>query len=258
MRRLLAYMRPYKAQVAISVVLLLFNSLFQIAGPLLTKLAVDLFLSPTGKSRGGFLAQHLSTAPWVGLAQISVIYLACVLGGLLMEFGETYLMQWTGQNAMFDLRKQLMAHLQRLDVAFFDKNPVGRLVTRVTTDVDVLNDLFTSGLVNIMGDVLMLAFIIVVMLKMSVGLTLLLLAVMPLVILVTAVFRRSVAQSYRRIRVAIAKINAYVQEHVNGIAVLQLFNREAKSREEFDKVNAEHMVAFKDSVFAYGWFYPVV
>jgi ATP-binding cassette subfamily B multidrug efflux pump len=143
-------------------------------------------------------------------------------------------------------------------VAFFDRNPVGRLVTRVTTDVDVLNDLFASGLVTILADVMVLSFIVAIMFKLSPGLTGLMLAVMPLVILVTAIFRRTVTESYRRIRIAIAKINSYLQEHVTGIAVLQLFNREAKSRDEFDVVNREHMDAYKDAILAYGWFYPVV
>ena len=151
-----------------------------------------------------------------------------------------------------------MSHLQRLDLSYFDKNPVGRIVTRVTTDVDVLNDLFSSGLVTIVGDVLMLSFVLVAMFRMSPGMTGLMLAVMPLVILVTAQFRRSASQSYRKIRVAVARINAYLQEHIAGIAVLQLFNREEKSRKEFDNVNRDHMLAFKDSIIAYGWFYPVV
>src|SRR5262249_11760813 len=152
--------------------------------------------------------------------------------------------------AMFDLRKQLMGHLQRLDVAYYDRNPVGRLVTRVTTDVDALNELFSSGLLMILGDVLMLSSVVVVMLNLSPGLTAILLAVLPLVVLVTARFRRAVQQSYRRIRVAIARINAYLQEHINGIAVLQLFNREARSRREFESINRDHMEAFKDSIIA--------
>lgn len=258
MRRLLGYMRPYKMAVALSLVFLLLNSVLQIVGPLLTKVAIDRYLSPTGKATGTFLDTWLAHDPWKGMSQISLLYLASVVGALVMEFLQTYIMQWTGQNAMFDLRRELMTHMQHLDVSYFDRNPVGRLVTRVTTDVDVLNDLFTSGLVNILGDLLMLGFICVAMFQMSIGLTLLLLAVLPLVVLVTAIFRRSVATSYRRIRIAVAKINAYLQEHVNGIAVLQLFNREQKSREEFDRINQEHMVAFKDSIFAYGWFYPVV
>jgi ATP-binding cassette subfamily B protein len=175
-----------------------------------------------------------------------------------MEFGQTYLMQRTGQHAMFDLRRDLMAHLQKLDIKFYDRHPVGRLVTRVTTDADVLNELFSSGLVTILSDLLVISFVVVAMFRLSPGLTLILLAVMPVVIFFTAVFRRSVSHSYRRIRVAIAKINAYIQEHINGIAVLQLFNREKKSADEFEAINREHMAAFKDSIFAYGWFYPVV
>jgi ATP-binding cassette subfamily B protein len=156
------------------------------------------------------------------------------------------------------LRRELMEHLQRLDISFFDKNPVGRLVTRVTTDVDVLNDLFTSGLVTIAGDLMALSFVLVAMFQLSPGMTGILLCALPFVVLATAMFRRSVSSSYRRIRVAIAKINAYLQEHVNGMSVLQLFNREAKNREEFRNINRDHMMAFKDSIFAYAWFYPVV
>jgi ATP-binding cassette subfamily B protein len=193
-----------------------------------------------------------------GLARIALLYLAVLTANFLCDFAQTYLMQYTGQLAMFDLRKQLMEHLQRLDLAFYDRNPVGRLVTRVTTDVDVLNDLFASGLVTILGDVLVLAFILAIMFDLSPLLTGIMLAAMPFVILTTVIFRRSVTQSYRRIRIAIAKINSYLQEHVTGIVVLQLFNRERRSGEEFDGVNREHMNAFKDAITAYGWFYPVV
>src|ERR1041385_8992965 len=150
-----------------------------------------------------------------------------------------------------------MEHLQRLDLSFYDRNPVGRLVTRVTTDVDVLNDLFSSGLVTILADVLVLSFIIAIMFRLSPLLTMIMLAAMPFVVLVTIIFLRPVAQSYRRIRVAIARINAYLQEHITGIVVLQLFNRERRSREEFEAVNREHMNAFKAAITAYGWFYPV-
>ncbi len=258
MRRLLTYMRPYRRVVAISLVFLLFNSLFQIIGPLLTKLAVDRYLVPSGKPMWTPLDPFLSADAWTGLAQISFVYLLSILGGFACDFGESYLMQWTGQKAMFDLRRELMAKLQTLDLAYYDRNPVGRMVTRVTTDVDVLNELFSSGLVMIIGDLLMLSFVILAMFKLSPGMTGLLLAVMPLVVLVTMQFRRSVKQSYRRIRVAVAKINSYLQEHVNGITVLQLFNREETSRREFDSINRDHMEAYKDSITAYGWFYPVV
>jgi ATP-binding cassette subfamily B multidrug efflux pump len=259
MRRLLTYMRPYWPIVAASLALLLVDSLLQIIGPLLTKLAVDRYLAPTGHAETfPFLDRWLAHDAQTGLAQLALVYLFVVVFSFLFDFGQTYLMQWTGQKSMFDLRRELMAHLQTLDVAYFDKNPVGRLVTRVTTDVDVLNDLFTSGLVTIVGDMLMLLFVIFAMLRLSPGMTGLMLAVMPLVVLVTVQFRRTASQSYRKIRLAIARINSYLQEHVAGIAVLQLFNREQKSRDEFELINRDHMLAYKDSVTAYGWFYPVV
>src|ERR1700761_6393848 len=259
MRRLLTYLKPYKFVVAASLLLLLIDSLFQITGPLITKLAVDRYLVPTRHDQVfPFLNRWLSHNPWTGLTQLAAAYLVVLLFGFIFDFGQTYLMQWTGQQAMFDLRRELMAHLQTLDIGYFDKNPVGRLVTRVTTDVDVLNDLFASGLVTIVGDLLMLGFVILVMFRLSPGMTGLMLAVTPFVILVTIQFRRSASQSYRRIRVAIARINAYLQEHVAGIAVVQLFNREERSNREFDRINRDHMLAFKDAITAYGWFYPVV
>ena len=259
MKRLLTYMKPYRAVVVASLALLLIDSGLQIAGPLLTKLAIDRYLVPNNQIPIlPFLDKWLSHDAWIGLTQLSLLYLGVVVLGFFFDFGQTYLMQWTGQRAMFDLRRQLVAHLQTLDVAYFDKNPVGRLVTRVTTDVDVLNDLFASGLVTIVGDILMLTFVIGAMLRLSPGMTGLMLAVMPVVVLVTIQFRRTASQSYRRIRVAIARINAYLQEHIAGIAVLQLFNREAKSKQEFEDINRAHMLAFKDSITAYGWFYPVV
>ncbi len=259
MRRLLRYMKPYRAVVTASLLLLVVDSILQIIGPLLTKLAVDRYLVPVRHAQLlPFLDHWLSKNPWTGLEQIALLYLAVVVLGFFFDFGQTYLMQWTGQKAMFDLRRELMSHLQRLDISFFDRNPVGRLVTRVTTDVDVLNDLFASGLVTIVGDILMLSFVVLAMFRLSPGMTGLMLAVMPIVVLVTMQFRRTASQSYRRIRVAIARINAYLQEHVAGIVVLQLFNREERSKMEFEAINRDHMIAFKDSIVAYGWFYPVV
>ncbi len=252
-------MKPYRAIVTASLLLLLVDSLLQIIGPLLTKLAVDRYLVPTQHAQTfPFLDKWLARDPWTGLSQIALLYLGVVVLGFFFDFGQTYLMQWTGQKAMFDLRRELMVRLQQLDIAYFDKNPVGRLVTRLTTDVDVLNDLFASGLVTIVGDILMLSFVVIAMLRLSPGMTGLMLAVMPFVVLVTLQFRRTASQSYRRIRVAIARINAYLQEHVAGIAVLQLFNREELSQQEFEQINRDHMLAFKDSITAYGWFYPVV
>lgn len=259
MKRLLVYMKPYRLIVSVSLVLLLFDSLLQIIGPLITKLAVDKYLLPVRhEAILPALDKWLSTDALTGLTQLAGMYLAVVVLGFFFDFGQTYLMQWTGQKAMFDLRRQLMSHLQTLDVAYFDRNPVGRLVTRLTTDVDVLNDLFASGLVTILGDLLMLSFVIIAMVRLSPGMTGLMLAVMPVVVAVTIKFRKTASESYRRIRVAIAKINAYLQEHVAGIAVLQLFNREERSRDEFKEINRAHMEAFKNAIVAYGWFFPVV
>jgi ATP-binding cassette subfamily B protein len=258
MRRLLGYLRPYRKVVAVSLLALLVSSVLQTVGPLLMKLAIDRYLAPSKETLHTPLDAFLSAGAHTGLTQISVLYALVLLSVFAFDFVQTYLMQWTGQKAMLDLRRQLMRHLQNLDIAYYDKHPVGRLVTRVTTDVDVLNELFASGLIVILGDLLMLSFVVIVMLRLSPGLTGLMLAVMPFVVLTTWQFRRSVQQSYRRIRVAIAKINAYLQEHVTGMVVLQLFNREQKSREEFERINREHMDAFKQAILAYGWFYPIV
>jgi len=257
MRRLLTYIRPYKSAVSFSLVLLLFNAILQVVGPLLTALAVDRYLAPSGKVTHTVLDPFLSTNPWTGIGQISFLYFLAIAFGMLCDFGEQYLMQWVGQKAMFDLRREIMAKLQTLDLAFYDHNPVGRLVTRITTDVDALNELFSSGLLMILGDLLVLSFVVVAMLELSPGMTVFLLAVMPLVVLVTMQFRRAVQKSYRNIRVAIARINSYLQEHISGIAVLQLFNGEARSRREFDSINRAHMEAYKDAITAYGWFYPI-
>ncbi|MFB3778611.1 MAG: ABC transporter ATP-binding protein [Bryobacteraceae bacterium] len=258
MRRLLVYAGPYRKVVAVALFFLLVNSAFEVLGPLLTKVAVDKYLAPAKGTSAGVLEPYLSADPYRGLAQIALLFLIVLLAALVSGFVQSYSMQWTGQHAMFDLRREIMAKLQKLDVAFYDHNPVGRLVTRVTTDVDALNELFSAGLVTILGDLLMLSLVLVAMFRLSPSLTLLLLAVTPALILVTYLFRRKVAASYRRIRVAIARINSYLQEHMSGIRVVQLFNREQKSREQFGKINRDHLEAFKDAIVAYGWFYPVV
>ena len=257
MRRLLSYLRPYRGAVALALVSMLALSGLQVIGPLLTKVAVDWYLVPVSKPPAPWDA-WLSYDPRLGLAQIALLYLLVIAATFALGFAEAYLMQWTGQRAMYDLRRQLMEHLHRADLAFYDRNPVGRLVTRVTTDVDALNELLASGLVTILGDLLSLSLVLVVMLRLSPGLTLALLAVMPLIVGVTLLFRRRVMASYRRIRAAIARINAYLQEHITGMTVVQLFNREARSLERFREINRDHMLAYKDAITAYGWFYPAV
>jgi ATP-binding cassette subfamily B protein len=258
MRRLLGYLRPYRLMAGASLVFLLAQSGLQVLGPLLTKTAVDRYLQHQVPAAPSFLDPYLPADAGNGIFFIAVLYFGVIAGTFLFGFAQTYLMQYTGQYAMFDLRRQIMEHLQRLDLAFYDRNPVGRLVTRVTTDVDALNELFASGLVNILGDTFVLCLIAAILIGLSPALAMLLLAAMPFVILVTALFRRSVAQSYRRIRVAIARINSYIQEHISGIAVLQLFNGERRSAREFEIINAENRNAFKKAITAYGWFYPAV
>jgi ATP-binding cassette subfamily B protein len=256
-RRLLRYLSPYTLQVSLAMVAIVLKAGADVLGPYLTMTAIDKYLTANHGSHL-LLDRFLSPEPLVGIAQVSGLFLGVLLLGFFFEFTQTYLMQWTGQKVMFDLRSQLYRHLQRMDIAFFDKNPVGRLVTRVTTDVDALNEMFTSGVVSIVEDVFVLAAILAIMLHQNWRLALIAFGVMPLIIIATQIFRKAVRDSYRRIRVAIARINSFLQEHVSGITVLQLFNRERKSYEEFETVNAQHMEAFKDAIMAYALYYPVV
>ncbi|HEX4664157.1 MAG TPA: ABC transporter ATP-binding protein, partial [Terriglobales bacterium] len=245
MRRLLTYLAPYKWQTVLAIVAILIKAGADVLGPYLTKVAIDKYLaSSRAGSHHPFLDSWLSSRPLVGIGQIAILYVSLLALSFCMEFLQTYYMQWVGQKAMFDLRSQIFAHLQRLHVGFFDRNPVGRLVTRVTTDVDAVNEMFTSGVVSIFEDVFVLAGIVGFMLWMKWWLALITFAVLPLIFWATMIFRRKVRDSYRRIRTAIARINAYLQEHVSGIVVLQLFNREERAYKSFEQVNALHMEAF--------------
>jgi len=257
MRRLLTYLRPYKWHVVVALASIILKSIADVLGPFLTKVAVDKYLT---KSTGthSWIGDRLSSAPLVGIGQIGSLYVGLLLFTFALEFVQTYLMQWTGQKVMFDLRSQIFRHLQHMHVAFFDKNPVGRLVTRVTTDVDALNEMFTAGVVSIFEDVFVLAGIVGIMIKMNWKLALMTFAVLPVIIYATKIFRDRVRDSYRRIRVAIARINSYLQEAVSGMLVLQLFNREKKAFKQFSDINASHMEAFKDAILAYAFYYPVV
>jgi ATP-binding cassette subfamily B multidrug efflux pump len=257
MRRLLGYLRPYWWQVALTLIAIVLKAGADVLGPYLTKTAIDKYLAHT-TGKAGWLDPYLSSQPLVGIGQIAVLYVGLLLFGFLLEFVQTYVMQWTGQKVMFDLRSQIFRHLQRMHVGFFDKNPVGRLVTRVTTDVDALNEMFTAGVVAIFEDIFVLAGIVVIMLKMDWRLALITFSVLPLIVIATSIFRKYVRDSYRRIRTAIARINAYLQEHVSGMVVLQLFNREKRAYGRFKDINASHMEAYKDAILAYALYYPVV
>ena len=229
-----------------------------VLGPFLTKVAVDRYMTARPAPAPTVLARWLSPHAAMGITQIASLYLIALVFSYLLEFAQTYLMQWTGQKVMFDMRSQIFRHIQSMHVSFFDRNPVGRLVTRLTSDVDALNEMFTSGVFAIFEDVFVLVLIVTIMLRMNWWLALIAFSVLPLILLVTRVFRKHVRDSYRRIRSAIARINATTQEHVSGMSVVQLFNREQRSYEEFEGVNREHMVAFKDAILAYALYYPVV
>ena len=257
MKRLLTYLRPYKWQTVVALIAIILKAGADVLGPYLTKVAIDKYLANRTESHS-LLDRFLSSQPLVGIAQISAIYIGLLLVSFLLEFTQTYIMQWVGQKVMFDLRAQIFRHLQKLHISFFDRNPVGRLVTRVTSDVDALNEMFTAGVVSIFEDIFVLAGILAIMLNMSWRLALITFAVLPLIFYATTLFRKAVRESYRRIRIAIARINAYLQEHVTGIVVLQLFNREQKSYERFEKINRTHMDAFKDAILAHAIYYPIV
>ncbi len=257
MRRLLGYLSPYTLQATISAIAIVFKSGSDIAGPYLVKVAVDTYLAPTA-GKHSWLAKYLSPDPTQGVTQIAGLYLGALVLSFLLEFVQTYLMQWTGQKIMFDLRSEIFRHLQRMHVGFFDRNPVGRLVTRVTSDVDALNEMFTSGVLAIFEDFFALTYIIAIMLSMSWPLALLTLSVLPLIVFATHLFRVHVRDSYRRQRAATARINAFTQEYVSGMSVVQLFNREKRAYTDFHAINDENKLAWTDAIFAYALYYPVV
>ena len=257
MKRLLRYLAPYKWQVAIALGSIFLKVGADVLGPYLTKIVIDRYLAPVPGLHTRF-DRFLSSNPFAGIAQIAALYVGLLVFSFLLEYLQTYYMQWAGQMVMFDLRKEIFRHLQRMHIGFYDRNPVGRLVTRVTSDVDALNEMFTSGVVSIFEDVFVLAGIVAIMLHMNPKLALITFAVLPLIAIATKIFRDKVRDSYRRIRVAIARINAYLQEHVSGMVVLQLFNREQRAFAKFSDVNASHMDAFKDAIMAHAVYYPVV
>jgi ATP-binding cassette subfamily B multidrug efflux pump len=258
MRRLLTYLRPYKLQTTLSALSIIFKAGSDVMGPYLVKVAVDTYMSGTPPAKLSWLARHLSPAPMTGITQIGLLYLGALLVTYLLEFLQTYTMQWTGQKIMFDLRSQIFRHLQRMSPAFFDHNPVGKLVTRVTSDVDALNEMFTSGVLAIFEDVFVLAFIVIIMLRMSWPLALLAISVIPAILYVTRIFRRHVRDSYRRQRHATARINSFTQEYVSGMSIVQLFNRERRAFNDYSAVNAENKKAWSDAIFAYALYYPIV
>ncbi len=270
MRRLSYYVRPYWLQAGIASLSVSLKSLCDVAGPILIMVAVDRYLAPDAASKDASnvvahwvannspLAHLHPTDPIHGVTRLAGIYLIMLVSAYLFQFIQVYLMQWIGQKIMFDLRRNIFRHMQRMDVGFFDMHPVGRLVTRLTSDVDAVNDMFTDGVLAIVNDFFMLTIMACVMLAISWWLALLAFAVLPLILIVTRIFRDHVRESYRRVRTAIARINSFTQEHISGMSVVQLFNREDRAYKDFEAVNLQHMIAFKDTIFAYALYYPAV
>ncbi|MGA2649662.1 MAG: ABC transporter ATP-binding protein [Terracidiphilus sp.] len=256
--RLGHYLRPYWFQATISALSVTLKSLSDVTGPYLVKVAIDRYLTGNPGPATNWLTRRLPTDPYAGITRLAAIYLAALLFAYLFEFIQVYLMQWTGQKMMFDLRRDIFRHMQRMHIGFFDNHAVGRLVTRLTSDVDAINEMFTAGVLAIVDDFFNLTFMAIVMLRINWKLALIAFAVLPLILIVTRLFRDSVRESYRRVRSAIARINSFTQEHISGMAVVQLFNREQRAYDDFEAVNKLHMIAFKDTIFAYALYYPAV
>ena len=243
MRRLLGFMRPHRVAIGWTVVAIIGLSVLQLAPPYLTKVAID---------------AHITTGELDGLDTLAFLFLGVLGLSYVLEYVQTYTLQVTGQRIIFDLRMRIQEHLQRLDVAFYDRNPVGRLMTRVTTDVDALNDLFASGVVSAFRDIFMLGGIAIVLVVMDWRLAIVALSVLPLIALVTQWFRRNARHSYRQVRGWIARINAFLQENITGMGTVQLFRREALHFDQFDAINQGHRDANIASIFYYAVFYPAI
>jgi ATP-binding cassette subfamily B protein len=250
MRRLLTYLSPYRRQVGISVSLLTLESLLELAPPFITKMAIDRYLTD-----GGTLAIG---ERYAGLGKAVLILLAALLAGFVSSYLHGLIMNFVGQRVMFDMRMQMFRRLQRLDVSFFDRNPVGRLMTRLTNDVETLNEMFTAGVVAIFLDVLTLSGIVAVLLYLNWKLALITFTVLPLLYLCAHIFRIKARDSYRKVRVRLASLNTFLQENVTGMSVVQIFNRQPAQFRRFTKLNRDLYDAHIQSVLAYAVFYPGV
>jgi ATP-binding cassette, subfamily B, multidrug efflux pump len=269
-RRLGHYLRPYWIQAAVSTAAISLKSLCDVAGPYLVMVGIDRYFAPGADAThpAGFVVQILKKTNWLGrllpddpyqgITRLASIYLCALVSAYAFQFIQTYLMQWTGQKLMFDLRRDIFRHMQRMHIGFFDTNSVGRLVTRITSDVDAINEMFTAGVLAIVDDFLNLSIMAVLMLTINWRLALFAFSVLPLILIVTRLFRDHVRASFRRVRTAIGRINSFTQEHISGMSVVQLFNREQRAFDDFEDVNRQHMIAFKDTIFAYALFYPAV
>ncbi|MCY7362734.1 MAG: ABC transporter ATP-binding protein/permease [Ignavibacteria bacterium] len=243
MRRLLSYFKPYSKYIVIATILTIIISALQALRPRLTPVAID---------------DKILNKDFHGLQIIVLIMLGTLILQGVIQYGMTYLTSWIGQKIIYDLRKKIFAHILSLDLKFFDKNPIGRIVTRVTGDVEVLFEVFSSGLVTAFGDIFLLIWILYFMFSLDAQLALVTLSILPVLIYATSVFRKKVRDSYRRIRILVAKLNAYIQEHITGIKIVQYFGKEQRTIDEFEIINKDHTEQNKRSVFYHAVFFPIV
>jgi ATP-binding cassette subfamily B protein len=243
MKRLLKYVKPYWRQVAISVFLVIVLAVLNPLRPYITKFAID---------------DYILKSNYVGLAKLSLLLFGLLLVQGVIQYLLNYTTEWIGHKTIFDLRMEIFSHLQRLALKFFDRNPTGRLVTRVTNDVESLNEMYSSGIVLVFGDIFTIIGILYFMFKLSFELSLVTLSVLPLLFYATFLFRKKAREAYREVRTLIARINAFLQEHFSGISVVQVFNREEEEFRKFDQINSKYRDANIKSIFYYAVFFPVV
>ncbi|HZG65992.1 MAG TPA: ABC transporter ATP-binding protein, partial [Herpetosiphonaceae bacterium] len=243
MRRLLQYVRPYRWRMVLALVLLFAAALAELAGPYLIREAID------GPLREGDVA---------GVLPIFWLYLLSLVAGFILRYSQIWVMQTVGQQVMVDLRLRIFSHIQRMSLSFFDRNPVGRLITRITNDVDSLNEFLTQGLVGLLGDFVTLIGIVIIMFALNWRLALLSIIVLPVVGLTTAAFQRAMRQTYRLVRQRLARINAFLNEQITGVLIVQLFNREKVSEARFAEFNHEYRSANLQSLLTFALFFPTV
>ncbi|MDX6528411.1 MAG: ATP-binding cassette, subfamily multidrug efflux pump [Blastocatellia bacterium] len=267
LRWLLRYLLPYKHYVCGALLLTALSAPLILAGPPLMKAAVDLFLAPDpAKPVTGFAlllrqsaeALGYGGSAYRGVAFIALVFLMANLLGIVVQYLQSIVLQSMGQHIMYDLRQDIFAHLQKIPLRFYDRNPIGRLMTRLTTDVDTLNELFTSSLITILGDFAMALFIVTYMLRSNWRLALVSFCILPLLVILTAWFRRGSRAAIREVRLQVGQLNAFLQEHITGMAIVQLFNAEEKDLHKFERINRSHRKANEDSVFYFAIFNPAV
>ena len=254
MRRLLAYLRPYRTLVAVALVVLLGQSFVEIAPPIVARFLIDTAIAPA-------IGPGATIAPEEGfrrLVPLGLAYLALLAVGAFLRYGQNILTTYVGQRAMYDLRVRLFGHLQHLSLSFFDRNPVGRLMTRITNDIDALTDMVTQGVVSIFGDVIMVVGIAVVLLVLDWRLALITFISLPVLIFLTGYFRRMMRESFRAVRIRLARINAYLNENISGMSIVQLFTRQPRAYRQFDALNTDLLEANRGAIRAMSLFFPAV